>query len=284
MADNYLEKKMEEYRSGKLGQARRKVARASTAPRDPLTGLRIFVTGGASGIGRAIVGEFRAHDCKVAFVDIDRKGGAETAQQSGALFIPCDVADSQALEKALQTVSNRWGDIDVVVNNAGIGAFKPLSSLTLSDFDRVLDINLRPIIVTSHFILESRLKATDSNSYGGRIINICSTRHSMSEAGTEAYTASKGAIASLTHALMMSLSPVGVTVNAVSPGWIENGDYDALRDIDHSQHPSGRVGRPDDIARYCAFLADPRNDFINGTNLAIDGGMTRKMIYEPDAQ
>jgi NAD(P)-dependent dehydrogenase (short-subunit alcohol dehydrogenase family) len=101
----------------------------------------------------------------------------------------------------------------------------------------------------------------------------------MSETGTEAYSASKGAIASITHALMMSFAPLGVTVNAISPGWIECGDYDALSSEDHLQHPSRRVGRPEDIARACLYLALPDNDFVNGENLVIDGGMTRKMIY-----
>lgn len=101
----------------------------------------------------------------------------------------------------------------------------------------------------------------------------------MSEAGTEAYSASKGAIASLTHALMMSYSGTGVTVNAISPGWIETGDTTALSAADHVQHPSGRVGVPDDIARTCLWLALPDNDFVNGENIIIDGGMTRKMIY-----
>lgn len=102
----------------------------------------------------------------------------------------------------------------------------------------------------------------------------------MSEPGSEAYAASKGGIIALTHALAASLAPYGIRVNSISPGWIETGDYGSLRERDHSQHFSGRVGRPSDIAAACVFLAE--NDFINGANLTIDGGMTRKMIYEPD--
>ncbi|MCC8019399.1 MAG: SDR family oxidoreductase [Rikenellaceae bacterium] len=113
----------------------------------------------------------------------------------------------------------------------------------------------------------------------GRIINIASTRWAQSEPGSEGYAASKGGIVSLTHALAASLSGSGVTVNCISPGWIETGDYGALSSADHAQHPSGRVGRPGDIARVCLMLADPRNGFIDGDNIVVDGGMTRKMIY-----
>ena len=106
----------------------------------------------------------------------------------------------------------------------------------------------------------------------GRIINLCSTRYRQSESGTEGYAASKGGIASLTHALMMSLSPLGITVNSISPGWVENAQYPAITEADHVQHPSRRVGNPEDIARMCVFLCLPENDFINGENIMIDGG------------
>jgi NAD(P)-dependent dehydrogenase (short-subunit alcohol dehydrogenase family) len=115
--------------------------------------------------------------------------------------------------------------------------------------------------------------------HGGLIVNIASTRAFMSEPDSEAYAASKGGLVSLTHALAASFAPHRVRVNCISPGWIETGDYLKLREADHLQHFSGRVGRPEDIAKACLFLAG--NDFINGENIIIDGGMTRKMIYEP---
>lgn len=101
----------------------------------------------------------------------------------------------------------------------------------------------------------------------------------MSEPNSEGYAASKGGIYSLTHALALSLSPFHITVNSISPGWIENNHYDRLSPQDHLQHPSGRVGRPEDIANLCLFLAKEENDFINGENIVVDGGMTKKMIY-----
>jgi NAD(P)-dependent dehydrogenase (short-subunit alcohol dehydrogenase family) len=102
----------------------------------------------------------------------------------------------------------------------------------------------------------------------------------MSEKDSEAYAASKGGLLALTHAMALSYSGHNITVNCISPGWIHSGDADDLREIDHQQHPSNRVGKPDDIARACLFLTDDANDFITGENLVIDGGMTRKMIYE----
>ncbi|KPD01381.1 Glucose 1-dehydrogenase 2 [Geobacillus sp. BCO2] len=101
----------------------------------------------------------------------------------------------------------------------------------------------------------------------------------MSEPNSEAYAASKGGLVALTHALAVSFADDRIRVNCISPGWIETGDYGQLRDIDHRQHPAGRVGKPDDIARACLYLCDEENDFITGVNLVIDGGMTRKMIY-----
>ena len=129
------------------------------------------------------------------------------------------------------------------------------------------------------FLCCRAFQAANAGADYGRIINIASTRGLQNEAHWEAYGASKGGLTALTASLCVSLSGSGITVNAISPGWIETGDYAALRPEDHAQHPSGRVGRPDDILRAALFLADPANDFVNGANLIVDGGMTRRMIY-----
>lgn len=280
MADNYLERKMEEYRSGKLSQPPRKKTTPSGDKPGKLTidfpPRRVYVTGGAKGIGRAIVSAFCRAGCQVAFCDIDQKAGRLTAQACGAQFHPLDVADSASLAASLSTVIDRWGGLDIVVNNVGVGRFKSFLESTLDEFQAVLDINLKPIFVTSQAL--ARCKADDKS--GGRIINICSTRAYMSEPGTEAYSASKGAVRALTHALMASLAPLRITVNCISPGWIDCVG-EPLRDIDHAFHPSGRVGVPDDIAQACIYLASPAADFVNGEDITIDGGVTRKMIY-PD--
>jgi NAD(P)-dependent dehydrogenase (short-subunit alcohol dehydrogenase family) len=118
------------------------------------------------------------------------------------------------------------------------------------------------------------------NQEGGAIVNIASTRALMSEPNSEGYAATKGGIVAITHALASSLSDDMITVNAISPGWIHTGDYSQLTDIDHKQHFSKRVGKPDDIARACLYLTAKENNFVTGINLVVDGGMTKKMIYE----
>ncbi len=115
---------------------------------------------------------------------------------------------------------------------------------------------------------------------GGRIVNLASTRAFMSEPHTESYASTKGGIFALTHALAVSLGEDGILVNAIAPGWIETGDYQELSPEDHSQHPAGRVGKPSDVARAALYLTHPDNDFLTGETLVLDGGMTRKMIYE----
>lgn len=278
MADNYLEKKMEEHLRGASLHRQKRLSPSGNRPGKLTVDFlprRVYITGGAAGIGAATVKAFCDAGCKVAFCDIDTKTGTTTAQRSGAQFHPLDVTDTNALEASLRRVQEQWGAIDVMVNNVGVGNFKPLEDSTLDDFRHVLDTNLIPVWITANAM---SLQTPDPDCHR-RIINICSTRHAMSEPGTEGYSASKGAIASLTHALMASLAPKGITVNCISPGWIECGDYPALRSADHEFHPSGRVGRPQDIAAMCVFLASPAADFINGENIVIDGGVTRKMIY-----
>ncbi len=276
IADNYLERKMEEYRSGRSASPsfRRKGILNVAFP-----SRRVLVTGGASGIGREIVTRFSNAGSRVAFFDKDAVKGRETMEKTGARFSCVDVSDVEQLEKALAGLLAHWGDIDIVINNAGIFSHTALDETTTGSFDHILDTNLRPAFVIARTLSRHRKTLPLANSFGGRIINISSTRHLMSEADTVAYSVSKGGIASMTHSLMMSLSPLGITVNTISPGWIETGDYDALTEDDHLQHPSRRVGRPADIARVCMFLSLPDNDFINGADIVVDGGMTRKMIY-----
>ncbi len=235
-----------------------------------------FVTGGANGIGRAVVEAFHAAGARVAFCDIDAEGGEKLAAGlHGAIFRRVDVRNVAALAGLMDEIYAAWGDIDIIVNNVGISTFSPLAETSVEQFDEVVATNLRPVFITSR---EMAVRRKGTRRYG-RIINIASTRWLQSEPGTEGYSASKGGIVSLTHALALSLSGTGITVNCISPGWIDTGHYGELRPEDHTQHPSGRVGVPEDIVRACLFLADPENDFIDGQNLVVDGGMTKKMIY-----
>lgn len=232
---------------------------------------RVFITGGAHGIGRSIVEAFVASGDLVAYCDL------QDGNIRGAMYFQVDVADKTALEYCLQSLGSQWGDIDVVVNNVGIGNFKPITEVTVEEFEHVINTNLRSAFITSRFM--ALLRNSNGNTGYGRIVNICSSRYLMSEPGTEAYSASKGAISSMTHALAVSLAPMHITVNAVAPGWIHVDPSEVLRPTDHAFHPSGRVGQPEDIAGMVLFLCDPHNDFVNGQTITVDGGVTKKMIY-----
>ena len=241
----------------------------------------VFVTGGANGIGKAIVTGLCKAGADVTFCDMDKNAGQQLCKELESYtctFIEADVSDKASLEKAFTSVLDKKGDIDIIINNAGISGFGSILDMSVEHFDKILDINLRPVFITAKLLAEHREK--NKSAKYGRIINMASTRYLMSEPDTEAYAASKGGIVSLTHALAISLSKYKITVNCISPGWIDTGHYGELRPIDHEQHPSGRVGIPDDIARTCLFLCNPDNDFINGQNIVVDGGMTKKMIYE----
>ena len=239
---------------------------------------RVFITGGANGIGKVNVQAFASEGLQVAFCDVDDLSGGRLETETGAVFINADAGDKAELESCMLDLFEKWGDIDILINNVGVGNFGDIKDVSVEDFEQLINVNLHSAFITSRLLAIHREHQKERNNYG-RIINLCSTRYLMSEAGTEAYSASKGGIFSLTHALAVSLSKYHITVNSISPGWIENYHYDTLTEADHRQHPSLRVGKPDDIARMCLFLCNEKNDFINGENITIDGGMTRKMIY-----
>jgi NAD(P)-dependent dehydrogenase (short-subunit alcohol dehydrogenase family) len=239
----------------------------------------VLVTGGVNGIGKSVSYEFLVAGATVIIADIDEKNGEGLVREwrqnnYKAVFYKIDLTDVSAIRTMYQIIVRKYKKLDVLINNAGKGIFKPICELKIEEWDEVIHLNLRAAFVTA----QEFAKYHKSNSYG-RIINIASTRYVMSEPNSEAYAASKGGIVALTHALALSLSAKNFTVNAISPGWIENNHYGKLSVEDHGQHPSKRVGKPEDIARACIFLADDQNDFITGQNIVIDGGMTKKMIY-----
>lgn len=163
--------------------------------------------------------------------------------------------------------------MDVLVNNACITRRGILSGCSYEDFNEVLRVG-----VSAPYLLS--LLFRNHFSRGASIINIASTRASMSQKDTESYSAAKGALVSLTHALAMSLAPFGVRVNSISPGWIDTGAFGPLSREDALQHPAGRAGTPEDIVQAVFFLC--RSGFVNAENLVIDGGMTRMMVYHGD--
>jgi len=242
----------------------------------------VFITGGANGIGKAIVKAFCEAGSDVIFCDMDEEAGnklCEELREYKCAFIKLDISDSGLLGNTVNSILDKKGDIDIIINNAGVSWFSSILETSINKFDKVLSTNLRAVFITSKLLATHRSKNSVLNTYG-RIINMASTRYLMSEPDSEAYAASKGGIVSLTHALAISLSQYNITVNCISPGWIDTGHYGELRPVDHLQHPSGRAGVPEDIARTCLFLCQPENNFINGQNIVVDGGMTKKMIYE----
>jgi NAD(P)-dependent dehydrogenase (short-subunit alcohol dehydrogenase family) len=241
----------------------------------------VIVTGASNGIGRAIAKSYGEKGAKVVLADIDEASGLQVVEEiksnnGEALFIKTDVRKEEDVLHLMEKTNAVYGGIHILINNTGKGINKSPYDLTLAEWDDVLHTNLRSVFLCSR----EAARYIRTNQEGGSIVNLASTRAFMSEPNSEAYAATKGGIVALTHALASSFSKDKITVNCISPGWIETGDYTQLRDIDHQQHFSNRVGKPSDIARACLYLTNQENDFITGTNITIDGGMTKKMIYE----
>jgi len=235
-----------------------------------------LITGGANGIGRAIARHLLAAGWCVGLVDLSHKELRRSFPRRlrNVVLIEGDVRQEETAKHAVSATIERFGHLDALVSNAGIMIRKPLHQLTAAEWHRVMDTNLTATFLFARAAEKALRKAL------GAIVTIASTRALMSEANTESYSASKGGLVALTHALAISLAP-DVRVNCVSPGWIATGNYSALRRKDHAQHPAGRVGKPEDIAEIVSFLLDAqRSGFVTGANLVVDGGMTRKMIYE----
>ncbi|GIP25985.1 putative oxidoreductase [Paenibacillus sp. J23TS9] len=244
--------------------------------------LVVVVTGAAQGIGYGVAKAFADQGARLVMGDLNEEQGAAAAaairnEGGQAVFVPCDVRNEADIKQLMKAAEEVYGKIDVLINNAGVSRWKSPYELSVDEWDDILNTNVRSCFLATR---EAALYMK-KNGGTGAVVNMASTRALMSEPDTEAYAASKGAIVALTHAMAVSLGSDGIRVNCISPGWIETQNYESLKKTDHEQHPAGRVGKPDDIARACLYLADPDNTFVTGTHLVVDGGMTRKMIYEP---
>ncbi len=221
----------------------------------------VVVTGGAQGIGRCIAEEFRKAGANVCVID----------KQQGDHFVG-DIADKETLERFAKEVTGKYGHVDFLVNNA-LPLMKGINECSYEEFQYAMSVG-----VTAPFYLSKLFMPHFAE--GAAIVNISSSRDRMSQPQTESYTAAKGGIHALTHALAVSLAGK-VRVNSISPGWIDTA-YTVYQGPDATQQPAGRVGNPMDIANMVLYLCSDKAGFITGENICIDGGMTRQMIYHGD--
>ncbi|MBR3794485.1 MAG: SDR family oxidoreductase [Clostridia bacterium] len=221
----------------------------------------VVITGGAHGIGQCMAQEFEKHGAHVWVID----------KAPGNHFVG-DLADQNTLEQFARTVIDAHGHVDVLVNNA-LPLMKGIDTCTYSEFAYAMAVG-----VTAPFYLAKLFAPYFAP--GASILNISSSRDRMSQPQTESYTAAKGGIAALTHALAVSFAG-RVRVNSISPGWIDTA-YTVYEGPDALQQPAGRVGHPMDIAHMALFLCSDRAGFITGENICIDGGMTKLMVYHGD--
>jgi NAD(P)-dependent dehydrogenase (short-subunit alcohol dehydrogenase family) len=221
----------------------------------------VVVTGGANGIGRCIADEFRNQGARVYVID----------KQEGEHFVG-DISKKEVLEDFVSEVLSKHNKVDIIINNA-LPLMKGIDECSYEEFQYALSVGVAaPFYLVKLFM--SHL------AEGASIINISSSRDRMSQPQTESYTAAKGGIAALTHALAVSLSG-HARVNSISPGWIDTA-YTVYEGPDATQQPVGRVGNPIDIANMVLFLCSDKASFITGENICIDGGMTKQMIYHGD--
>lgn len=221
----------------------------------------VVVTGGANGIGKCICRRFEEAGARVCVIDLFEND-----------YFVGDLADQATLERFAAKVIADYGKVDCLINNAPPKTCG-VEKASYSDFEYALRVGVTaPFYLTKLFL--------PCFSKGASIVNISSSRDRMSQPQTESYTAAKGGISALTHALAVSLAG-RVRVNSISPGWIDNA-YTVYEGADAEQQPVGRVGNPDDIASMTLYLCSDMAGFITGENVCIDGGMTRQMIYHGD--
>ena len=228
------------------------------------------ITGGAQGIGRYTTEMFHKEGAFVCVIDLQEQ--PEGSEGWADLYFAGDISKEDVLRDFSGTVLSRYGHVDFLVNNA-LPLSKGINDCTYEEFNYALRVG-----VTAPFMLTKLFMSHFGK--GAAVVNISSSRDRMSQPQTESYTAAKGGIAALTHALAVSLAGKA-RVNSISPGWIETRGA-VYSGPDADQHPAGRVGRPEDIANAVRFLCSEKAGFITGENICIDGGMTRLMIYNDD--
>ena len=233
-----------------------------------------LVTGGARGVGRGIAHCLLNAGWRVVVADVLKAESEALLPTNKIEYICTDISNEEQIAKLFAHIKSVYGSLNGVVNNAAIanpytGA---VETLALEEWQRFINTNLTGTFLVGRAAIPL-LRATR-----GAMVNIASTRWQQSEPHCEAYAATKGGVVAMTHALALSLSGQ-VRVNCISPGWIAT-DHSSLSPNDHHQHPAGRVGKPEDIGNMVEFLLSEKSGFITGQNFVIDGGMTKKMMYD----
>ena len=238
-----------------------------------LAGRSVFVTGGATGIGAAIVRAFADQGARVGFIDIAAEAGADLAAACGGVFRVCDVVDVDAVSGAMAAIAGAQGPIDILINNAADDARHDLETTTAAQWDHSLAVNLRP-----HFFAAQACAPSMRARGRGAVINMTSNSYLLGLTGYPAYIAAKAAIAGLTKSLARALGPDGVRVNAVAPGWVMTEKQrrlwltpDAEAALMRAQSLARKI-EPEDIARACLFLASDEARMITGQVIVVDGG------------
>lgn len=239
-----------------------------------------IVTGGASGIGRAIAHQFAALGAKVVIADIDlerAKAVVEEITTAGgkALAVETDVSQAAAVEAMVQATLDRFGQIDILVNNAGVGTLSSIVEMIEEEWDWVINVNLKGTFLCTRAVARWMIE----NGHKGKIINISSINEQVPLAGEAHYCASKGGVMMFTRAAALELAPYGIHVNAIAPGMTETALTEEITQIPElraahlKQIPLGRFGQPEDVAKAAAFLASEWSDWVTGHTLYADGGM-----------
>lgn len=258
-----------------------------------LQGRVALVTGAAEGIGKGCAEALAACGADVIVNDINDVAGQATAEELRNLgtrsrFIQADVSDAQAVNHVIETIRAEFGQLHILVNNAGLTLFKTLAETTPDDWDKIIGLDLRGVYLMTRAALPL-LKAAGETVNGASVVHVASVHAQLTVADATAYVAAKGGVVAMTRALCQELGGFGIRVNSISPGFVRTPHLErwlasepdpeaTLRKV-HSYHPLGRIGTPADVGHLVAFLASEQASFITGTNITVDGGLTARLMH-----